>query len=57
MEISDPFSVPNPILLELLLASIVNETKKKRITSELRVFLHERLVDEIDLKHIAREWA
>ncbi len=49
--------LPSAALIQLLLTSIVYETKKRQITSEIRVVLHESLVEEIDLKRIAREWA
>jgi hypothetical protein len=49
--------LPAKDLLNLILLSVVSETKRKPITARICVVLREDLSDEIDLKEIKRYWS
>jgi len=44
-------------LLQLMILSIVNETKKRKITNDIRIILADDRFDEIDLEVIKNNWA
>jgi hypothetical protein len=48
--------LPDCVLLNLIVTSIVNETKKKRITNEIKIVLHPSAAEQIDLRRIENEW-
>jgi len=49
--------LPDPVLLRLIITSLVNETKKKSITSEVRIILHPDRIESFDLREIQEEWS
>ena len=49
--------LPDSVLLNLILTSIVNETKKKRITGEIKVVLYPGIADQIDLRTVEMAWS
>ena len=49
--------LPGTQLLQLMLLSIVNETKKRKITNDIRITLADDSFDEIDLEVIKNNWA
>ena len=46
--------LPDSVLLNLILTSILNETKKKRITSEVKIVLHPSVLGYIDLRTVRK---
>ena len=48
--------LPSTQLLQLIILSIVSETKKTRIAPEIKIILQEDLYKEVDLELIARNW-
>lgn len=49
--------LPNRELLQLIILSIVCETKNRQITDAITIVLHKRLYGEIDLDEIAKYWS
>ena len=49
--------LPGTQLLQLMILSIVNETKKRKITNDIRIILADDRFDEIDLEVIKNNWA
>ena len=48
---------PGTQLLQLMLLSIVNETKKRKITNDIRIILADDRFNEINLETIKNNWA
>jgi hypothetical protein len=48
--------LPATQLLQLIILSIIDETKKRQICKEIDLVLHESRFDEIDLETIRRQW-
>ena len=49
--------LPGTQLLQLMILSIVNETKKRKITNDIRIILADDRFDEINLEVIKNNWA
>jgi hypothetical protein len=49
--------LPSAQLLQLLLISVVRESKREHIANEIHVVLPEACLDEIDLRPIKQEWS
>jgi hypothetical protein len=49
--------LPTTQLLQLILLALVEETKKREISKEIRIVLHEARFEEIDLELIQKQWS
>ena len=49
--------LPGTQLLQFMILSIINETKKRKIADNIHILLSEDRFDEIDLEVIANNWA
>jgi len=49
--------LPNSVLLNLILTSVVNETKKRRIAGEIKVVLYPGTANQIDLRAVEMAWS
>jgi len=48
--------VPAQNLIELILVSILDATRKSKVTNKIKIILHQNYYDEIDLNQIERNW-
>ena len=48
--------LPATQLLQLIVLTIINETKKRQICNEIDLVLYESRFEEIDLETIKRQW-
>ena len=48
--------LPPMRLIELILISILNETKKNEITSKINIILHDSVFEDVDLTKILEYW-
>ena len=48
--------LPSQQLLQIIIISILNETKKREITKEIRIVLLENVFEQVDLDSLKKDW-